>query len=205
MRWLWDEAEWNWRDFFVVAVGRRRRKSWSSGWRAGDATDETRLVACDALESHELGGEVVAVDGFLGAGTDGAGQVAIAAAGIADRLRPDTLFPHINKQTQLKTNVNIESIVRGVYLVTAQDLPQVARLVQLFNRLGVLLIPTHTQKIWSVVPISATHAAAFMHWEFRPSRHKAMPIETLDLSRSLQSILYTFIESEREKESCFFL
>ena len=92
---------------------------------------------------------MVAVDGFLGAGTDGAGQVAIAAAGIADRLRPDTLFPHINKQTQLKANVNIESIVRGVYLVTAQDLPQVARLVQLFNRLGVLLIPTHTKDMIS--------------------------------------------------------
>lgn len=55
------------------------------------AADEPGFVAGDALEGHELGREVITMDGFLGAGADGAGEVAEASARVADRLRADAL------------------------------------------------------------------------------------------------------------------
>jgi hypothetical protein len=86
--------------FFLTFLFRRSKLErllngvWSSGrsGRTSDAADETRFVAGDALESRKLGGEVVAVDGFLGAGTDGTRQVAVAAARIADGFRSNALF-----------------------------------------------------------------------------------------------------------------
>lgn len=47
------------------------------------APDEPRLVATAAFEGYELEGEVVPVQGFLGAAADRARQHAVAAAALA--------------------------------------------------------------------------------------------------------------------------
>ena len=87
-----------------LLIDRADQLSWRRIGGAGNAADEARLVARDALESHEFGGEMVAVDGFFRSGTDGAWQVAVAAARIADRLRSDAL--HLQQQS--------EKIERGI-------------------------------------------------------------------------------------------
>ena len=63
----------------------------SSDGVAGAAANQSGLVAVHALERHELGGEVVAVDRFLAAVAHRARQVAVAAAVVADRLRTHSL------------------------------------------------------------------------------------------------------------------
>jgi len=76
------------------------------------ALDQAHLVAVHALEGDELGSEVVAVHGLLGAVAGGAGQQAVAAAGLAG-----------------------EGAGHG--LVGLEQLPQLAGLVQPLHGLGV--------------------------------------------------------------------
>ena len=55
------------------------------------AADEAGLVAVDAFQSYEFGGEMVAVDRFLAAVANRTRQIAEAAAAVTDRLLSNAL------------------------------------------------------------------------------------------------------------------
>ena len=58
------------------------------------AADQAGLVAVDAFQSHELGGEMVAVDRFLAAVAHRTRQVTEAPAAVADCLLSNALRRH---------------------------------------------------------------------------------------------------------------
>lgn len=104
-------------NFFIIFV------DLPGGWLVGGlvtgglvgadvAADQAGLVAVDAFQSHELGGEMVAVDRFLAAVAHRTRQVTEAPAAVADCLLSNAL-------------------------VATKNLPQISGFVQFFNQIGV--------------------------------------------------------------------
>lgn len=116
------------------------------------ALDQAHLVAVHALEGHELGSEVVAVHGLLGPVAGGAGQQAVAAAGLA-------------------------GVGAGHGLVRFEQLPQLAGLVHPLHGLGVPDVLALDVQLWHP-HLTALHPLA--HLRLVLHAHEDVPLLKLD-------------------------